>query len=754
MPTTSPNDNSNLPDEELMKLNELLSKQNEQLKKKIESDERDAMERAKRERESAELERKLKQKEKADKEAAAKQRAEENEQVLRDKKEREERRKQERAEKAEQIRENKQQREYARKQRQEAAAQKKADLEDAKRFKKALEQVKKEEELKTKEKEKSEKEAANRFQEFLENIENKLSGILNVRGTLNEGITSAFGSNIVTKALTTGIDAIGGLYDSLFEKPQEEEKDPLVEAIKQQSESIRELIESVKDAEPNTAIDRQTEAIEKLISSIDERGGLPNESERTSKENSVPIKSLEAIENYSEILEDILLELQKPKTDDQLADLVKQNTEILSSQSQTLDNILAALYGPNQLEHENLEKTVFESMADTLSGVGEEKSKSDTKASEIPGKTESADISDTPVEEKPRFKDSTEPVTDVKPKSIWDRIKSDALSVEKNVQGFKNLVKMMTNGLNKVYDKLEPIIRPITQVAKSLTAAIEPLTKHTDFVKAQIDKFKDIVGRKFLKADPSVVNESQKDILKSPTDAKPVDSGTSDNTNPESPIESKIPGMDIPDIDIDVPDGKKSDKSNKPGKSTDVPDLEQKSKPIPDGKKSAAGKMAQLGKSLLPWVGALAVTTGIASGVDYVLGETADIGKQEITKEQLDTDAANWDKMSSGEKIISGAARGIEKIGSLVGLDNISKEAQSTRIEKESEAISSKLNAIEEKQVELKEVQEAVVKQTTNNQMPTQVNNIVNNNNQSVIGSRMNSENSESSFMRYLKSVF
>lgn len=753
MPTTSPNDNSNSP-EELRKLNEMLSKQINQLNKKIESEELAAKEKIKREREYAELERKLKQKEKADKEAGAKQRAEEIEQALRDKKEKEEQRKQERAEKAEQIRENKQQREYARAQRQEAAAQKKAELEEAKRSKKLAEEVKKEEELKTKENEKVEKEAANKFQEFLENIENKLSGILNVRGTLNEGITSAFGSNIVTKALTTGIDTIGGLYDSLFEKPQEEEKDPLVEAIKQQSETIRELIESVKNTEPNDAIDRQTEAIEKLIATIDERGGLPNESDRTDGDKSVPIKSLEAIENYSEILEDILLELQKPKTDDQLADLVKQNTEILSSQSQTLDNILAALYGPNQLEHENLEKTVFESMADTLSGVGEEKSKSDTKASEIPGKTESADISDTPVEEKPRFKDSTEPVTDVKPKSIWDRIKSDALSVEKNVQGFKNLVKMMTNGLNKVYDKLEPIIRPITQVAKSLTAAIEPLTKHTDFVKAQIDKFKDIVGRKFLKADPSVVNESQKDILKSPTDAKPVDSGTSDNTNPESPIESKIPGMDIPDIDIDVPDGKKSDKSNKPGKSTDVPDLEQKTKPIPDGKKSAAGKMAQLGKSLLPWVGALAVTTGIASGVDYVLGETADIGKQEITKEQLDTDAANWDKMSMGEKIISGAARGIEKIGSLVGLDNISKEAQSTRIEKESEAISSKLNAIEEKQVELKEVQEAVVKQTTNNQMPTQVNNIVNNNNQSVIGSRMNSENSESSFMRYLKSVF
>lgn len=753
MPTTSPNDNSNSP-EELRKLNEMLSKQINQLNKKIESEELAAKEKIKREREYAELERKLKQKEKADKEAGAKQRAEEIEQALRDKKEKEEQRKQERAEKAEQIRENKQQREYARAQRQEAAAQKKAELEEAKRSKKLAEEVKKEEELKTKENEKDEKEAANKFQEFLENIENKLSGILNVRGTLNEGITSAFGSNIVTKALTTGIDTIGGLYDSLFEKPQEEEKDPLVEAIKQQSETIRELIESVKNTEPNDAIDRQTEAIEKLIATIDERGGLPNESDRTDGDKSVPIKSLEAIENYSEILEDILLELQKPKTDDQLADLVKQNTEILSSQSQTLDNILAALYGPNQLEHENLEKTVFESMVDTLSGVGEEKSKSDTKASEIPGKTESADISDTPVEEKPRFKDSTEPVTDVKPKSIWDRIKSDALSVEKNVQGFKNLVKMMTNGLNKVYDKLEPIIRPITQVAKSLTAAIEPLTKHTDFVKAQIDKFKDIVGRKFLKADPSVVNESQKDILKSPTDAKPVDSGTSDNTNPESPMESKIPGMDIPDIDIDVPDGKKSDKSNKPGKSTDVPDLEQKTKPIPDGKKSAAGKMAQLGKSLLPWVGALAVTTGIASGVDYVLGETADIGKQEITKEQLDTDAANWDKMSMGEKIISGAARGIEKIGSLVGLDNISKEAQSTRIEKESEAISSKLNAIEEKQVELKEVQEAVVKQTTNNQMPTQVNNIVNNNNQSVIGSRMNSENSESSFMRYLKSVF
>ena len=440
--------------------------------------------------------------------------------------------------------------------------------------------------------------------------------------------------------------------------------------------------------------------------------------------------------------------------------MVKQNTEILSSQSETLDNILSALHGQNQLAHDKLEEDVFESIAETLSGIGDDRVGSDRKTKERPEKTESIDIPDeTDDDKKQRFGKSSEPVTDVKPKSIWDRIKSDAFSVEKNVEGFKNFVKLMTAGLNRVYDKLEPIIRPIIQVAKTLSSAIQPLMKHTDFVKAQVDKFKDIIGRKFLKAEPTVETESRKDEIRSPIDGKPIESGESELQKEKvesSTNESKIPGMDIPDIDVEIPDGKKPDgkpSAEKPGKTIpETPDLEQKTKPIPE-KKSAPNKLSKLGKGFVAAAGGLAIMTAVTSGVDYILGETAGIGKQEVSQEQLDTDAENWNKMSTGEKIISGAARGIEKFGNLIGLENISKEAQTTRIEKESEEIATKLGSIEEKQIELKQIQDVVNKQTTN-QMPTQVNNIVNNNNQSVFGPRMNSENTESSFMRYLKSVF
>ena len=83
--------------------------------------------------------------------------------------------------------------------------------------------------------------------------------------------------------------------------------------------------------------------------------------------------------------------------------------------------------------------------------------------------------------------------------------------------------------------------------------------------------------------------------------------------------------------------------------------------------------------------GALAMGA-LAYGVDAVAGKMG-VGNKQIS-EKIDSD--NWDKMSWFEKVQSGAARGIEKAGSALFMDNIANQAKSDRIKKESEYINAK----------------------------------------------------------------
>ena len=82
---------------------------------------------------------------------------------------------------------------------------------------------------------------------------------------------------------------------------------------------------------------------------------------------------------------------------------------------------------------------------------------------------------------------------------------------------------------------------------------------------------------------------------------------------------------------------------------------------------------------LIKTVAAGFVATLAAMGLDKLFG-LAGVGGKQIDEGQ---DAANWNKMSFGEKLQSGAARGIESIGSFIGLENLSNQARATRIQNE-----------------------------------------------------------------------
>jgi hypothetical protein len=96
------------------------------------------------------------------------------------------------------------------------------------------------------------------------------------------------------------------------------------------------------------------------------------------------------------------------------------------------------------------------------------------------------------------------------------------------------------------------------------------------------------------------------------------------------------------------------------------------------------GKLARFGGAA---VGAAAFTgLSIAGGYasDYVMdktGASVDPGELEKLKSK---DESNWQKMSIGEKIESGAARGVEKVGSFLGFDRLSERATAERIKSES----------------------------------------------------------------------
>lgn len=122
--------------------------------------------------------------------------------------------------------------------------------------------------------------------------------------------------------------------------------------------------------------------------------------------------------------------------------------------------------------------------------------------------------------------------------------------------------------------------------------------------------------------------------------------------------------------------------------------------------KSKVGSTLLAGGAML--TGGAALDTGLGA-----LGVGKDTSGNDLQlNEQQDT--ANWEKMSTWEKIQSGAARGIEKAGKFVFLDNMANQAASERIAKETEhlkdRVSTKPTMIEKSAQEIPKVTESIEK--------------------------------------------
>lgn len=107
--------------------------------------------------------------------------------------------------------------------------------------------------------------------------------------------------------------------------------------------------------------------------------------------------------------------------------------------------------------------------------------------------------------------------------------------------------------------------------------------------------------------------------------------------------------------------------------------------------KGIGSSALSLGKAALSTTAGATVAAGatmaaVGAGTDYVAGKFG-VGKDEKGEDiKIDEtkDDANWNKMSFGEKVQSGLARGIEKVGDVAFLGNMSRQARADRIAKES----------------------------------------------------------------------
>jgi hypothetical protein len=106
------------------------------------------------------------------------------------------------------------------------------------------------------------------------------------------------------------------------------------------------------------------------------------------------------------------------------------------------------------------------------------------------------------------------------------------------------------------------------------------------------------------------------------------------------------------------------------------------------GAGAGAGTLTGSLSSILKPIGLLAASfaamVGVVAGVDAAFGAMG-IGNKSVNRDQ---DESNWGRMSALQKAESGIARGLEKIGSLLFMDNIANEAQASRIKSETEYLN------------------------------------------------------------------
>lgn len=189
-----------------------------------------------------------------------------------------------------------------------------------------------------------------------------------------------------------------------------------------------------------------------------------------------------------------------------------------------------------------------------------------------------------------------------------------------------------------------------------------------------------------------------------------------------------------------------------------------------------ASVVSSIATSVMPALGALAkgamkfavpaaVMLGVGAGVDALAG-TMGVGGKEIDAAK---DEENWNKMTLLQKAESGLARGIEKTGEFLFMDNMANEAKTRRIKAESDYLekveaeraaqvavgkvdAGNLTTIEATQKQIETAKRLKEPSSGPSVTPLVQDNRVTNN-QTIMPTRTVIENPESAYRRYMENI-
>lgn len=270
------------------------------------------------------------------------------------------------------------------------------------------------------------------------------------------------------------------------------------------------------------------------------------------------------------------------------------------------------------------------------------------------------------------------------------------------IGGSDTSVKESSTELGYTKEQITQIISDLQQTTESIKTAgstLEEKTKETaEFsVKDQVEKTtsssvleETITEQSRLDEQAAKQRDEQTTLLSEIREILRGQKAATEKAAAQGTSPQGEPSVPMPNIDIDLPRRGPSPRGSPRGSIL----------------KSAGRSAMNIARVAGPAALAGAAVLGGVNLVDTGLGKLG-AGKDAEGKDlEIDEtqDDENWQKMSTGGKIMSGAARGIEKVGSFLGLDNLSRAARADRIKSETEYLKNKEATIQNTKQEKTEI--------------------------------------------------
>ena len=536
----------------------------------------------------------------------------------------------------------------------------------------------------------------------LRDVQTRLDNTMNVRGNIQAGVYGAFGNNFLSRGMIGITDAITDSISALFDTQEAEPEDPVSKAIKQQTAILQEVSNKLDDS--NKTTERTIDEIVLLRKDIKHNHELDHAD--VVEQDGILEKILVALNTSSQ---QTPVQREEKISERARRRKVPTSTDVASKRTPVYD-VPPQVTLPGQTEIKQLPPQQAEQL---------------TTATQIDNQ-----------------QDKTAPEQSAPDKlSGKDEVKeSDRDDRDSKKDGSKSLLKKILDVLGLANKNLEKLVKaePMSTRAAELEAmrvkrdqlekrtGVEDIKTVEEGGKRGFDWSRLFTG--LLDFDANI--RGFKNVFGFVIDA--MKSGISGLMGVLSPIIGLISKLGTAIASV----------------------LATVATKAVSGAATLASAGVSIAKKAMPYAIPAAIMGGVGAAVDYGAGKLG-VGGKEIDETQ---DEQNWAKMGFLEKLESGTARGIEKVGSFLSLDNLANEARASRIKSETEYLRKKtgtsegLNQIEVTQGDLRKLDRLKETQQTAGQAPVVQDNRVTQN-QTIMPTRTVVENPESSYRRYLNNI-